>query len=46
MCFVSKRVKQKALTTSQKRLKDEYMSSEEKFKFYTFSGQKSISKMD
>ena len=44
MCFVSKRVKQKTLTTSQKQLKDEYMGSEEKLKFYSFSGQKKLIK--
>ena len=37
MCLVSKRVKQKALKTSQKQLRYEYMDCEEKCKFYSFT---------
>ncbi len=42
MCCISKKVKEKALKTSQKQLKEEYMASEEKLKFYHFTAQKKL----
>ncbi len=40
MCFYSKKVKQKALSTSQNQLREEYKSCEEKLKRYHFYADK------
>jgi len=37
MCFYSKKVKEKALSTSQQQIKEEYFSCEEKLKKYHFT---------
>lgn len=40
MCFVSKKIKEKALSRSQGDLRAEYDNLQEELKYYAFTGQK------